>query len=139
MAFDREIAALTVFCEASSATASERRAVMWTIRNRVYDGRRRFGLTYADVCLARYQFSEFNDDRGDNANLRRGARTRDDAPVMLDCLAAYDDVVPAPSGDDPTGSATHYHDKTISPPAWAAPPTVLSLETEHFRFYRNVP
>ena len=138
MAFDREIAAITCFCEASSATPAERRAIIWVMKNRLHDQKRRFGLTIADVCLARYQFSEWLDDKADSANLHRAARALDDDPIMLDCLAAFDAVMAAPSRDDPTGGSCHYTDKTIDPPAWAAPPAVLALETEHFRFYRGV-
>lgn len=134
MAFDREIVALTCFCEASNASPSERRCVAHSIFNRKKDGR--FGKTLAEVCLTSYQYSEYNDDKADNANLRRGARTPDDDPIMLDCGKAYDEV--AAGVFDPTGNATHYTDKSISPPAWTKNAT-LSLETEKFRFYSKVP
>ncbi len=134
MAFDREIAALTVFCEASSASSAERRDIMHSIFNRLKDGR--FGKTIADVCLARYQYSEWNDDRGDNANLRRGAVISDDNPIMIDCLAAYDEVKAGTS--DLTNGSTHYHDKSISPPSWTARAT-KTLETDKFIFYSHVP
>lgn len=134
MAFDREIVALTTYCEASSASPAERRCIVHTINNRVKDGR--FGSTMAEVCLRRFQYSEWNDDKADNSNLLRGARASGGDPVMLDCIAAYADVE---SGSfDPTGSATHYTDKSISPPAWTKNAT-LSLETEKFRFYSKVP
>lgn len=133
MAFDRPIAALTTFCEASNAAPDERRCVMHVIYNRRADGR--FGKTIAEVCLRRIQFSEWNDDKGDNANLLRGADAADDDPVMLDCLAAFDDV--AKAYFDPTGKATHYHDKSIPPPPWAVGATV-ALVTAKFIFYRDV-
>src|SRR6266478_2840111 len=101
MAFDREIVALTTFCEASNASAHERRCVVHTIKNRVRDGR--FGATMAEVCLRRFQFSEWNDDAGDNANLLRGARASGGDPVMLDCIAAYADIETGVF--DPTGNA----------------------------------
>lgn len=133
MAFDRQIAALTLFCEASNASAEERRCVMHTMFNRVASGR--FQKTVAAVCLKRYQFSEFNDDVGDNANLERGALASDNDAAILDCLAAFDEAVNG--GQDHTGGATHYHDKSISPPSWAIGAT-KTLETAKFCFYRNV-
>lgn len=133
MAFDRSIAALTTFCEASSASAMERRCVVHSFFNRVADGR--FGKTIAAVCLKRYQYSEFNDDAADNANLERGAVTPDSDPVMLDCVAAYDEVLAG--AFDRTGAATHYHDKSIAPPKWTIG-AIVSLETAKFIFYRGV-
>ena len=135
MAFDRHIATLTVFCEASGASPDERRAVMHVLFNRLRDPKRRFGVTLAEVCLARFQFSEFNDDPADNANLRRGARARDDDPVILSILADYDRVL---AGDpDPTRGACHYHDKSIPAPKWASQ-AAISLETAKFLFYVGV-
>lgn len=134
MACDRPIVALTTFCEASGASPHERRCVVHSIFNRKKDGR--FGKTLAEICLRRKQYSEFNDDPMNNANLLRGATVPDNDPIFLDCLAAYDEVL---SGAfDPTGMATHYTDKSISPPIWTKDAT-LSLETEKFRFYSKVP
>jgi spore germination cell wall hydrolase CwlJ-like protein len=134
MAFDNQIAALTIFCEASSATQDERKAVAATIVNRLHDGR--FGTTIAGVCLKRFQFSEWNGDAANNANLERGANTPDSDPVMQQCVAA---ITGALSGaPDPTHGATHYHDKSIPRPGWASAATV-AMETPKFIFYKNVP
>lgn len=133
MAFDREIAALTTFCEASGASAAERRAVTHIFFNRARSGR--YPKTVAGVCLQRYQFSEFNDDQSNNRNLERGALAPDNDPVVQDCLAAFDEV--AAGAFDPTGGATHYHDKSISPPAWTVG-AAMCLETPKFFFYRDV-
>lgn len=133
MAFDREIAALTCFCEASNATADERRSVVHTFFNRARSGR--YPKTVAGVCLQRYQFSEWNDDQADNRNLERGALTPDADPIMQDCLAAYDGV--ASGQPDQTTGATHYHDKSIDPPEWTVGAT-MCWETPKFFFYKNV-
>jgi spore germination cell wall hydrolase CwlJ-like protein len=133
MAFDRPIAALTAFCEASGASPAERRAVTHTFFNRAKSGH--YPETVAGVCLQRFQFSEWNDDAADNRNLERGALAPDNDPVMQDCLAAFDEV--AAGAFDPTGGATHYHDKSIQPPAWTVGAT-MCLETPKFFFYRNV-
>src|SRR5260221_9257822 len=108
---------------------------MHVIFNRLHAGR--FGRTIADVCLARYQFSEWLDDAGDSANLRRGARAAADDPVMKDCLAAFDEVATG-GKPDPTRNSTHYHDRSIAPPAWAQPPSAVTLSTQHCIFYRGV-
>lgn len=133
MAFDREMVAITTFCEASSASADERRSVVHSIFNRVSDGR--FGKTPAGVCLKRMQYSEWNGDAADNANLERGANTPDSDPIMMDCGAAFDEVLAG--ADDPTAGATHYTDKTIAPPSWTVGATV-ALETDKFIFYKDV-
>jgi hypothetical protein len=133
MAFDRQITALVAYCEASGASAFERRCVVHSIFNRVKA--KRFQPTAAGVCLQRYQYSEMNDDTGDNRNLLRGANAPDNDPVMQDCLAAFDQITAG--AFDPTGGATHYHDKSISPPAWTVGAT-MCLETPKFLFYRGV-
>jgi N-acetylmuramoyl-L-alanine amidase len=120
MACDREICAITTYCEASNASPEERRCIVHSMFNRKADGR--FGKTIAAVCLKRFQFSEFNDDQGDNANLMRAANAPDNDPVFLDCLEAFDEV--ADGSPDPSGGATHYHDKSIKPPYWATGATV---------------
>lgn len=136
MAFDKEIAAMTIYCEASSATPAERRAVAHTILNRIRLGHGRFGATVAEVCLRRYQFSEWNDDKGDNSNLLRAARALVTESALADSIAAFAEAS-ADWTTDPTGDATHYHDKTIAPPSWTEGAT-MSLETESFMFYRDV-
>lgn len=133
MAFNREIVAMTAYCEASSASPEERRCIVHSMVNRKADGR--FGKTLAAICLKRYQFSEWNDDAGDNANLLRAANALDTDPIMLDCLASYDEV--ADGGPDPSGGATHYHDKSIKPPYWAEGATVTRV-TNKFIFYKDV-
>jgi hypothetical protein len=133
MPFDREIAALTAFCEASNASPEERRCVIHSMFNRKADGR--FGKTIAAICLKRYQFSEFNDDAADNANLVRGANTPLSDPIIQDCLAAFDEAVAG--GRDPSNKATHYHDKSIRPPDWTVGATVARV-TPKFIFYKDV-
>jgi hypothetical protein len=135
MAGDKVIASITTYCEASSATQFERRCVMHTHFNRLRHGG--FGQTISEVCLKRKQYSEWNADPVNNANLLRGARVADDAPIMAQCYQLFDAVK---IGDlDPTNGATHYTDKTIDPPYWAAPPAIKTLETRKFRFYKHVP
>lgn len=132
---DRPIGVLTLVCEASGASAFERRCVAHAIVNRRDDGR--FGSSVAEVCLRRMQFSEWNGDVGDNRNLLRGVAVPAGALVLVDCQEALEEALSGMA--DPTGGATHYTDKSIAPPGWAVAPAIMSLETDQFRFYRNVP
>lgn len=136
MAFDTAIAAMTIYCEDSSGTHEERVLVAWTIFNRLRA--RRFAKTVAGVCLKRAQFSEWDGDKVNNANLMRAAEVSDDDPVMRDCVAAFNEA--AAASVDPTEGATHYYDKSrdSDPPTWSLPPAVLSFTTDNFRFFRNV-
>ncbi len=133
MAFDREIAALTIFCESSGEPYTGKVAVAATLFNRLKSGR--FGKTIAAVCLQRYQYSEWNDDKGDNGNLIRGAETPENDPIMALCLAAFDE---ASRGADPSMGATHYYADSIAAPAWAATGTE-TVKIGHHIFFKDVP
>ncbi len=133
MAFDREIAALTVYCEASGEPHDGKVAVAATFFNRLKAGR--FGKTVASVCLHRYQYSEWNDDKGDNSNLIRGCETPEANPVMADCLNAYDEAL---AGADPSLGATHYYAVSIPAPDWAATGTE-TIQIGHHLFFKDVP
>lgn len=131
MAFDRAIGVFTIACEASNQPHHVRVAVAAAILNRVADGR--WGKTVAAVCLKRMQFSEWNADPANNANLERVALMWDDDPVVIDCELAYDQAL---SGPDPTGGCMWY--KNVgTPAAWAAgktPAVVLGV----LEFYNNI-
>ncbi len=132
MSFDREIAAMTIFCEASSEPHEGRVAVAATFFNRLKDGR--FGKTIASVCLHRYQYSEWNADRANNANLLRAAEAADDEAMIVDSLAAYDE---AAAGADPTMGGTHYFADYIAAPDWTVGAT-FTVQIGRHRFYRGV-
>ena len=133
MAFDREIAAMTIFCEASSEPHEGRVAVAATFFNRLKSGK--FGKTIASVCLHRYQYSEWNADRADNANLLRAAEAAGNEPMIVDSLAAYDE---AAGGSDPTDGATHYYAEYIQEPEWAKV-AQFTIQIGRHKFFKNVP
>lgn len=133
MAFDREISAMTNFCEASSLSGLARRGVVHSQFNRLKDGR--FGPSIAAICLKRSQFSEWLDDSADNRNLLRAATCGDDDPIMNDCLEAYDEALAG--YPDPTNDATHYHDTSIDPPYWTVGAT-RTIQIDTLIFYKNV-
>lgn len=135
MAFDKPIATLTVFCEASDQPHLVRQGVAASLFNRCQLNPQRYGGTVAAVCLKRMQYSEFNDDAADNANLERAALTSDENPVMVDCALAYDE---ASAGADPTGGATHFYAVSIPEPYWAKVATFTG-QLGAVRFYKNVP
>jgi spore germination cell wall hydrolase CwlJ-like protein len=135
LAFDLEIMALTIAAEASSGSQAEREAVGWTITNRCRSGK--YPANPAGVCLQRMQYSEWNGDTPDNRNLLRVAEMTEDSVTISNALAAAK-VAQGLPGLDPTGGATHYHDRSIDPPSWARPPAEIALETPNFIFYRGV-
>lgn len=126
------IVILTLYCEASSASQAEREAVGHVILNRTRD--HRYPNTPAAVCMQPEQFSEFNGDKADWNNLRRGLESPPGDPAMQACAAAW---VMAKNVPDTTGGATHYHDKSIDPPKWTIGARV-TLSTSKFIFYAGV-
>ena len=134
MAFDLEIAAITIYCEASGQSQEARLAVAHVICNRWKAGR--WGSTIAEVCLRRMQFSEWNDDRANNANLLRAARVQQHDPIMQAYIKAYWEAV-EPGASDPTLGATHYHDNSISPPLWTHG-AEQTVQIGAFTFYKGV-
>lgn len=132
MAFDRQIGAITVATEASGEPHQGKVAVAATFFNRLKTGRH--GTTIAAACVQRMQYSAWNADQADNRNLMRCAQMADDDPVMLDCLAAYDE---AAAGADPTFGACNYYSDTIAPPSWIHGAT-FTIQIGHHKFYKGV-
>ena len=135
MAFDRELAAMTLFCEASGEAPSCRRKIAWSLFNRLRLGR--YGSTIAAVCLKRMQYSEWNADAVDNANLLRAAGMPETDKVMMDCLSAYQEAL-VRQGVDPSNGATHFYAKSIPAPSWTAQAT-LCAQDGNLLFWRDVP
>jgi len=134
MAFDREIATITIYSEASGEDHTTRLGVAYTILNRLG----RFGSTVSEVCLKRLQFSGWNADPLDNANLLRAARCPDDDEAMRDCGIAFDQAK-YQSVPDPTHSATHYYDVSMAnnPPSWALG-AIRTVQLGRLIFFRGV-
>lgn len=132
MAFDRQIAAITCYCEASSETHEARVAVIASMFNRLKSGK--YESTIAANCLKRKWFSEWNADVINNANLLRAAHVPDIDPMMVDCLKAYDE---AAAGADPSLGATHYHDESVVP-EWTLGAT-KTRQIGKLVFWKNVP
>ena len=131
---DRQFAAVTIYCEASSEPAAVWTAIAHVLLNRVADGR--WANNTAGVCCKRMQFSEFNDDKVNNANLERGCAVADDDSIWLGCLSAYDQAANCET-TDPTDGATHFYDVSIPPPAWTVGAT-FTAQIGSTRFFKNV-
>ncbi len=132
--YDVQIAALTIYAEASSGSNDERDAIARVVVNRLRSGR--FSPTAAGVCLDAEQFSSWNSDPRNRRNLLRAANAPDNDPVMQQCALAF---IWARTNQepDPTRGATHYHDRSIDPPEWTKG-AHLTLATENFLFYAGV-
>jgi N-acetylmuramoyl-L-alanine amidase len=133
MAYDKPIAVLTIAAEASSQSHAGRQGVAASLFNRL--AAKRYGSTIAGICLKRFQYSEWNGDAADNANLERVANMSPDDPVILDCAIAYDE---AAAGADPTNGATHFWADTIPEPYWAKQAT-LTVKIGAIQFAKDVP
>lgn len=134
MAYNQAIATATLFCEASNQPRTAKTAVAWVLKNRAS----KFNWTVAQVCLDRKDFSCWNDDPVNNANLLRFAKARDDDPVLIECSQIVDSVLRG-LVPDPTNGATHYYDDSIAAPYWAAPPARKMCKIGRLIFYANVP
>jgi N-acetylmuramoyl-L-alanine amidase len=122
---DAQVLGLTLWGEARSEPIEGRVAVACVIRNRLRRGR--WGNSYRVVCLARDQFSCWND--GIDANhqalmveaLRVAGGVETLLPITRECLWVAQGIV---SGDvqDNTERADHYLTRELyirNPPVWA--------------------
>ncbi len=131
MACDRGISTITIAAEASSQGALGQEAVAAVILNRVKDGR--WGKTAAAVCLKRMQFSEWNGDAIDNANLERVASMDDNSITLAWAARAYDMAL---AGSDPTGGCMWYK-RVGSFASWAVGKTPKIVIGDH-EFYNDI-
>lgn len=129
MAFDTEIATLTVFMEASGEGPDGIQAVAYVIVNRWKSGK--FGTTIAAVCLKPLQFSCWNTS---DSNRMRAAIIADDDPVLQQCQAAVIDAM-AHTAPDPTDGALYYFADTIQTPHWVSALN-FTARIGHQRFYK---
>ena len=116
MAFDRQYAATTICAEADNQPPEAELGVAWSLLNRHRLNPARYGETIAVACTEPYQYSEFDNDRLDRANLARVLRKPDTDPAILRALAAYDAAVAGTP--DPTHNSTHFYADSIPAPSW---------------------
>jgi N-acetylmuramoyl-L-alanine amidase len=110
--------ALTIWREARNQSYDAKRAVAWSVMNRValqgYMGR-----SIQQVLAHPWAYTSMTGS-GD-PNLIQWPWSDDDQ-VWQDCLRAAQDGI-AQQGQSPIGNATHYYDRSIPPPNWTTAPT----------------
>lgn len=107
--------ALCVWREAQDQTIPAKRAVAWSVRNRVYNHVHWDGDDYPGVILKPKQYSSFNPGDPNAAKMPIKNDT-----AWIACLQIANDVYDG-IGDNPIGAATHYYDKSLdaNPPEWS--------------------
>ena len=125
--------ALTVWRESRGETQDARRGVAWSIRNRVlHPGW--WGGSWVGVILKPWQYSSFN--AGD-ANAAKFPAAEDAAWDA--CLAAATEAYHG-DGEDPTGGAVNYFDRSLDgdEPKWATDGSYAhTVNLGNLRFYRG--
>lgn len=119
---DDGLLARVIWGEARGEGPRGMKAVAWVVRNRVdadlgNDGKPDWwGEGYSNVVLKPFQFSCLNrNDPNLDKILHFDERNAFDKAIAKDIAKQ---VISAPRSEDPTGGATHYHVKSITP-AWA--------------------
>lgn len=135
MAFDRQYGATVIDAEAENQPAEARLGVAWSLLNRHRINPARYGFTIAEVCIKPYQYSEFNNDALDRANLERVLRKLDSDPAIVDALAQYDAAVAG--ARDPTYGSTHFYANYIPAPPWTQNAR-LEAKLGNILFWSNV-
>ena len=113
MAYDLQIAAMTVYMESSGEAEAGQIAVINVLMNRLKS--KRWGYTLAEVCLKAYQFSSWNTK---DPNRIRAARLPDDNNLLRRIEQL---VSKALAGElpDTTGGALFYLAPALCDPEWA--------------------
>lgn len=128
-AMDFTLLALCVWREARGEPLEGKKAVAWSVRNRVLHPSW-WGTDWATVILHPWQFSSFN--RNDpNATLwpmKHEPAWRDSIDAAVE---AWEAIVP-----DPTDGATQYHADSMTP-AWAKKMVRVSHIGNHI-FYKEI-
>ncbi len=130
MAFDIQIAAATLYMEASGEPLEGQQGVCSVLINRMRDGR--WGPTLAAVCLAPQQFSSWNTK---DPNRKRLALASDDDPLLL----KFQEMVQAALSEgapDPTLGSLWYFNPTLAKPLWASS-YVLTAQLGNQNFYKQ--
>lgn len=128
---DSILCRLCLWREARGESLAAKAAVLAVIRNRANDPKNRWPKTLAGVVTQHAQFSSFNANDPNVTAWPHPPKVPTipnlDWQAWLDAGTVYDAAI----GADSTNGATHYHDKSIPPPAvaWLGPgKTVADLE-----------
>jgi len=130
MAFDLQIAAATLYMEASGEPLEGQQGVCAVLINRMNDGR--WGHTLAAVCLAPQQFSSWNTT---DPNRKRLALAADTDPLLMQFQGMVQQAL-AGTFPDPTYGALYYFNPALAKPLWAAS-FVLTVKLGNQNFYKE--
>lgn len=135
----REIVTLakTMWGEARGEGIEGLSAVAHVVFNRV--ARQTYwGKTIEEVCLRPYQFSCWNANDPNRAQLLQLTSANGIYALALQLAQQLRDLDPAERvRQDAVGGATHYHARTIPPPRWARGRTPCARIRNHL-FYRDI-
>jgi len=127
------LASVVIWAEAEGEPYETKVAYGELIRNRMAhrffsDG------TVAGTVAKRYQFSEFNDDKGDNDRLLLALNLDDSDPVAKDCLVAWRES----DGSNTVPGALMCYAVTIPKPSWESAFSFIK-QIGKTRFYAKYP
>ena len=112
--------ARAMYGEAGGESYEAKVAVGWAIRNRVEDSKNRWGMTYHEVILAKYQYEPFNNPRADSFK-KITQPPLDDLSEKQAWVDSYKAARLVFSGKvtDTTGDANHFYVPSDQPkPDW---------------------
>lgn len=112
-AIDVDVLARTIWGEARSESQHGKRAVAWTVLNRVA-ARSWYGKTVASVCMKPWQYSAWN---ANDPNLPKMKAVTLDTPSFRNAMCAALSVMQGHT-PDPTEGSRHYCVHTLNP-RWA--------------------
>ena len=131
-----EVLARTLYGEARGELVRGKEAVAAVVMNRVRRAKERggywWGSSAEEVCLRPWQFSCWNESDPNRARIEAVGK---DNRNFQSCLRIARRAL-AGTLKDPTGGATHYHAKGMTPP-WARD-RKPSAEIGHHRFYNTI-
>lgn len=127
-----DLVARTAWAEARGEGELGMEAVATVIRNRVYDGDRRWAQTYDEVCLAPNQFSCW---RADDPNRQKATDVTFQDVRFFKAYALAAGVMAMIRMIDPTHGANHYLATFLfystDRPSWADPEKISALIGNH--------
>jgi spore germination cell wall hydrolase CwlJ-like protein len=129
MAYDTELATMTVYMEASGEGPAGMLAVAYVLVNR---RGRAYVETLAAVCLEPFQFSCWNTS---DPNRIRIAQLKDEDPTLAEAEHAVTTAINGTEPDPTHGAVNYYSTSMRTPPDWAKRMTFTAQIGKH-RFYK---
>lgn len=128
---EADLLARCIWGEARGERVEGKLAIAYVVLNRAKAGSW-YGRSISDVILKPYQFSCFN---ADDPNLAQILKLSPHSPEFSFCKAIAEMATEKDLTNDPTGGATHYHTVNVKP-SWATKLVFLCRIGNHL-FYRE--